>query len=68
MATILCIDEDPRILELHNAILGGSGDTVLTALDGLTGVALTRKHSIDAVVLDFNLAGTDGNAVMRSLS
>ena len=39
MATILCIDDDPRILELHNAILGGSGYSVLTALDGLTGIA-----------------------------
>ena len=61
MATILCIDGDPRILELHNAILGGSGYTVLTALDGLTGIALTRNHSVDAIVLDFNMAGMDGN-------
>jgi two-component system, OmpR family, alkaline phosphatase synthesis response regulator PhoP len=67
MATILCIDEDPRILELHNAILGGSGYTVLTALDGLTGIALTRNHSIDAIVLDFTIADLDGNAVAQVL-
>ena len=67
MATILCIDDDPRILELHNAVLGGSGYTVLTALDGLTGIALTRHHSIDAIVLDFNMAGMDGNAVAQVL-
>jgi DNA-binding response OmpR family regulator len=68
MATILCIDDDPRILELHRAVLAGSGYTVLTALDGLTGIALTRTHSIDAIVLDFTMAGMDGNAVAQVLT
>ena len=67
MATILCIDDDPRILELHNAVLGGSGFKVLTALDGLTGIALTRNHTIDAIVLDFNMAGMDGSVVAQVL-
>jgi len=67
MATILCIDDDPRILELHRAVLAGSGYTVLTALDGLTGIALTRAHSIDAIVLDFTMPGMDGNAVAEIL-
>jgi len=67
MATILCIDDDPRILELHNCVLGGCGYTVLTALDSLTAIALTRNYSIDAVVLDFMMAGMDGNAVAQVL-
>ena len=67
MATILCIDDDPRILELHNAVLGGSGYTVLTALDGLTGIALTRNHSVDAIVLDFNMVGMDGSVLAQVL-
>ena len=67
MATVLCIDDDPRILELQQAVLGGSGYTVLTALDGLTGIALTSTHSIDAVVLDFTMEGMDGNAVAQAL-
>lgn len=67
MATILCIDDDPRILQLHNAVLSGSGHTVLTALDGLTGIALTRNHPIDAIVLDFNITGMDGSAVAQAL-
>lgn len=67
MATILCIDDDPEILELQNAVLGGSGYTVLTAPDGLTGIALSRVHSIDAIVLDFNVAGIDGNALAQVL-
>jgi DNA-binding NtrC family response regulator len=67
MATILCIDDDPRILELHNAVLAGSGYTVFTALEGLTGIALTRTHSIDVIVLDFTMAGMDGDAVVEIL-
>jgi DNA-binding NtrC family response regulator len=67
MATVLCIDDDPRILELHQAILGGSGYTVLTALDGVSGIALTSTHSIDAIVLDFTMEGVDGNAVAQVL-
>jgi CheY-like chemotaxis protein len=65
MATILCIDDDPRILELQDAVLSSSGYTVLRALDGFTGIALTRSHSIDAIVLDFNMTGMDDSAVAR---
>ena len=67
MATVLCIDDDPRILELQDAVLSSSGYTVLTALDGFTGLALTRSHSIDAIVLDCNMTGMDGSAVTQEL-
>lgn len=67
MATILCIDDDPRILELHTAVLGGNGYNVLTAPDGLTGISLTRNHSVDAIVLDFNMTGMDGNVLAQVL-
>jgi CheY-like chemotaxis protein len=68
MATVLCIDDDPRVLELHKSVLGRSGYTVLTALDGLSGIALTRTHLIDAIVLDFTMAGMDGSAVAQVLT
>jgi DNA-binding response OmpR family regulator len=67
MATILCIDDDPRILELQDAVFSSSGYTVLTALDGLTGITLARTHSIDAIVLDFTMPGMDGSAVAQAL-
>jgi|KBSMisStaDraftv2_1062788.scaffolds.fasta_scaffold49423_4 two-component system nitrogen regulation response regulator NtrX len=67
MATILCIDNDPRILEFHRAVLTGGSYMVLTALDGPSGIALTRNHSIDAIVLDFNMAGMDGSAMAQAL-
>ena len=46
MASILCIDDDPRILDLYKTLLEAKGYTVLTAPDGPTGLAITRKHSI----------------------
>jgi DNA-binding NtrC family response regulator len=67
MATILCIDNDPGILEFHRAVLAGSSYTALTALDGPTAIALTRNNSIDAIVLDFNIAGMDGSAMAQAL-
>ncbi len=67
MATILCIDDDPTILELYGVLLESRGYRVLTARDGPTGLDLTRKHRIDAVVLDFNMPGMDGNEVAQVL-
>ena len=64
MATILCIDDDPRILELHHAVLAGSGYTVLTALDGLTGIALTRTTRL---MLSCSISTWRAWTAMRSL-
>jgi CheY-like chemotaxis protein len=60
MATILCIDDDRNILEIHRALLESKGYRVVTALDGPTGIVLSREQSIDVVVLDFNMPGMDG--------
>ena len=67
MATILCVDDDPVILELHGTLLRSKGYEVFTAPDGPTGIVLTRTHRIDAVVLDFNMPGMDGNEVAQVL-
>ncbi len=67
MATILCIDDDPTILELYGALLESKGYRVLTATDGPSGIDLIRKHCIDVVVLDFNMPGMDGNEVAQVL-
>ena len=67
MATILCIDDDPRILDLYKIVLGTKGYTILTAPDGLTGIAMARLHSPDVLVLDFSMPGMDGNQVAQVL-
>jgi CheY-like chemotaxis protein len=63
VATILCIDDDQSILELHKALLESSGYRVLIAPDGLAGIALAREHPVDAVVIDFNMPGMNGNQI-----
>jgi CheY-like chemotaxis protein len=68
MATILCIDDDPRILQLHKAVLGTKGYTVLTAPDGVTGIAMTRTHAIDVVITDYQMPGINGSQVAHRLS
>jgi len=67
MAVILCIDDEPTILELYATLMEAKGYKVLTAPDGPTGIALSRTHPVDAVVLDFNMVGMDGNQVAQVL-
>jgi CheY-like chemotaxis protein len=63
MPTILCMDDDPNILELQKSILETNGYTVLIARDGPTGIALASVHPVDVVVLDFKMPGMDGGQV-----
>jgi CheY-like chemotaxis protein len=63
MATILCIDDNRDVLEIHQALLESKGYRVLIAPDGPTGIALSRLQAIDVVVLDFNMPGMDGSRV-----
>jgi CheY-like chemotaxis protein len=67
MPTILCIDDDPVILELQKSVLQTNGYTALVASDGPTGIALASQHPVDVVVLDFKMPGMDGGQVAEVL-
>lgn len=67
MPTILCIDDDPKLLELQRSILETNGYAVLIAPDGPTGIALASQHPVDVVVLDFKMPGMDGGQVAEVL-
>jgi len=67
MPSILCIDDDPNVLELRKSVLGRSGYTVLTALDGPTGIELAHTNRCDMIVLDFKMPGMDGSQVAELL-
>ena len=67
MATVLCIDDDPAVLELQKDILETNGYTVLTAADGATGLTLASTNAVDLVVLDFKMPGMDGGQVAETL-
>jgi CheY-like chemotaxis protein len=67
MLTILCIEDDPNVLELQKSLLEMNGYSVLIAPDGPTGIALASKHPVDAVVLDFKMPGMDRDQVAELL-
>jgi CheY-like chemotaxis protein len=67
MAILLCIDDNKKVLEVGRALLESKGYSVLTAQNGRTGIALARKHSMDAVIVDFNMPGMDSNQVAKVL-
>ena len=68
MATILCIDDDTSVLALHKNLFESKGYRVLIAPNGATGIEISRKHSVDAVVLDCRLAGMGADQVADVLA
>ncbi|HEY6104236.1 MAG TPA: response regulator transcription factor [bacterium] len=67
MATILVVDDEPKIAQLARDYLEHAGFTVLTAADGSTGLARAREDRPDLIVLDLRLPDLDGLDVTRAL-
>jgi two-component system alkaline phosphatase synthesis response regulator PhoP len=60
MATILVVDDEPKIARLVRDYLEASGFRVVMAHDGQTALAQFRYERPDLVVLDLNLPGGQG--------
>src|SRR5262245_50737407 len=67
MATILLVDDEPRIAEIAKDYLQHAGYSVITAGDGKRALELTRTQSPSLIVLDLNLPGMDGLDVARTV-
>jgi two-component system alkaline phosphatase synthesis response regulator PhoP len=67
VATILVVDDEPRIVRLVRDYLEHSGFNVLTAADGPAALRMARTGRPDLVVLDLGLPGLDGLDVARAL-
>jgi two-component system response regulator MprA len=67
MATILVVDDDPRILSVVSRGLHFEGYDVQTAVDGLEALRIARDNPPNAVVLDVMLPGIDGLEVCQRL-
>lgn len=67
MPTIVFIEDDRLIVEPVVSVLKGSGFTVLTAFDGLTGVELALQQPCDLVILDIMLPEMDGWEVCKTI-
>lgn len=66
-ATILCIDDDWSGLIGRTLLLEKSGYRVLHATTAEEGLRLFSSHAIDAVILDYQMPGTDGALVAAHL-
>jgi two-component system KDP operon response regulator KdpE len=66
-ATILAVDDEPRVLKLLKANLESSGFKVLTAEDGEEAIDLVERHLPDLVILDLMLPKMDGYAACRQI-
>jgi DNA-binding response OmpR family regulator len=67
VATILVVDDEPRIVQLVRDYLEHGGFTVLVASDGAAALRTARTGRPDLVVLDLGLPGLDGLDVARAL-
>lgn len=64
---VLCVDDEKIGLQVRKLLLERSGFSVLTALDGPSGLALFREHPVEAVVLDYAMPGMDGGQVAAQM-
>jgi len=60
MQKILCVDDDPSILELYSEDLSEEGYKVILAKNGREAVAEFAKEKADVVVMDIRMPVMDG--------
>lgn len=65
--TVLCIDDEAVGLRVRTMLLERAGYHVLSALDGLEGLALFSQNRVDAVVLDYSMPGMTGGELVLHL-
>jgi DNA-binding response OmpR family regulator len=64
---ILVVDDDPDILEAISLILESQGYNVVTARDGVEGLANLKAENPDLLILDLLMPKVDGFAVCKEL-
>ncbi len=65
--TILVIDDDPGILDLHSRLVAQTGRRVITARNGREALALVEQQTPDLILLDLMMPEMDGFAVLDEL-
>ena len=64
---ILVVDDDPDILDAVAMILESQDYTVVTARDGIEGLATLKAEDPDLMILDLMMPKMDGFAVCKEL-
>lgn len=63
-AKILCIEDDPDMIDYIKLILGKAGYIVVGANGGAEGLEAMRRESPDLILLDLMMPGMDGADVL----
>ena len=58
--TILCVDDEPDILEILNYNLSNEGYNVLTANDGLSAISKAKEIIPNLIIMDIMMPNMDG--------
>jgi len=64
---ILVVDDDPDILDAMTMILESGGYEVVTARDGVEGLANLKAEAPDLMILDLLMPKMDGFSVLKEL-
>jgi CheY-like chemotaxis protein len=67
MAKILVVDDEPPIRQLLDALLSLNGYDVILAESGKQGLEFYHRERPEVVVLDLNMPGMDGIAVLQQI-
>ena len=67
MATVLIVDDDPKLLTMLRRTLAYEGFRVLSATNGTEALGEVQAHRPDVVVLDWLMPGLDGIGVLEHL-
>jgi len=65
--TVLCVEDEDLQLKMRKSLFESEGFNVLTAQTGLQALELFQSNAVDAVVLDYWMAGMNGMAVATEL-
>jgi len=65
--TILIVDDEPDAIDFAKEVLEGDGYAVITAPNGVQGLAKMRSEKPDLVVLDVQMPEMDGFEVFREM-
>jgi CheY-like chemotaxis protein len=64
---VLCIDDRTTSAEVRKLLLECEGHRVLMASNGRSGLTSFARHSVDLVVLDYDLPGINGAALAAKM-
>lgn len=64
---ILCIEDNDSNLRLVSRIVEGEKHEFLSAVDGVTALAIAEREHPDLILLDINIPGLNGLEVARRL-